>query len=490
MIQFILNDKEISADLPAGELLLDLIRYHKYLTGTKIGCREGDCGACTVLIGEIINSKLRYRAVTSCLTALGNIHGKHVVTVEGLNREVSGEVPEISGQVINILNPVQQAMYNEGATQCGFCTPGFIVSFAGFCLSDDEKNYENAIASIDGNICRCTGYKSIQRAAKNIAEMMQKNTGDVIDYVTSNSILPAYFSGIKKRLVDLNSKTNGVKRSSANAKKHLGGGTDLYVQQHEKMVNADIDFLFNKYELNGISKDDNKCIMGPSVTVTDLMESEIIKKTFPDFRKISKLVSSTPIRNIATIAGNFVNASPIGDFTILFLALNTNVILSNGINKREVALREFYKGYKQLDKKEDEFIEQIWFEIPDKKDLFNFEKVSKRTHLDIASVNSAISIKTDGKMILNAGLSAGGVGPVTLYLSKTSLFLNDKKVTEELIDDAIEIAQSEISPISDARGSEDYKRLLLSQLIKAHFITLFPKLQPNKLLASCRTLIP
>lgn len=469
MIQFILNDKEISADLPAGELLIDLIRYHKHLTGTKIGCREGDCGACTVLIGEILNSKLRYRAVTSCLTALGNVHGKHVVTVEGLNTEK--------------LNPVQQAMYNEGATQCGFCTPGFIVSLAGFCLSDDVKNYENAIASIDGNICRCTGYKSIQRAAKNIAELMQKNTGDVIEYVTSNSILPEYFSGIKKRLIELNSKTNGVKRSSTNAKKYLGGGTDLYVQQHEKMVHSDIDFLFNKYELNGISKDDNKCIMGPSVTVTDLMESEIIKKTFPDFRKVSKLVSSTPIRNIATIAGNFVNASPIGDFTILFLALNTNVILSNGINKREVALREFYKGYKQLDKKEDEFIEQIWFEIPGKKDLFSFEKVSKRTHLDIASVNSAISIKTDGKMILNAGLSAGGVGPVPLYLSKTSLFLNDKKVTEELIDDAIEIAQAEISPISDARGSEDYKRLLLSQLIKAHFITLFPKLQLTKLLA-------
>jgi xanthine dehydrogenase small subunit len=216
--------------------------------------------------------------------------------------------------------------------------------------------------------------------------------------------------------------------------------------------------------------------MGASVTVTDLMESKIIKDSFPDFKKVSKLVSSTPIRNIATIAGNFVNASPIGDFTILFLVLNARLILRNGISKREIALREFYKGYKQLDKKEDEFIEQIWFEIPGKKDLFNFEKVSKRTHLDIASVNSAINIKTDDKMILNAGLAAGGVGPVPLYLSKTSAFLKEKKITEDLIVEAIEIAQSEISPISDTRGSEEYKRLLLSQLIKAHFITLFPTL--------------
>jgi xanthine dehydrogenase small subunit len=219
------------------------------------------------------------------------------------------------------------------------------------------------------------------------------------------------------------------------------------------------------------------------------MESKIITDAFPGFKKVSKLVSSTPIRNIATIAGNFVNASPIGDFTILFLALDTHLTLSlssKGVlsdkgegkvttSKRDIPLREFYKGYKQLDKKEDEFIEQIWFEIPGKKDLFNFEKVSKRTHLDIASVNSAICIQTDGKVILKAGLSAGGVGPVPLYLSKTSAFLTGKKVSDDLVEEAIEIAQSEISPISDARGSEEYKRLLLSQLIKAHFITLFPK---------------
>ena len=444
--------------------------------GTKIGCREGDCGACTVLIGEIIDHELRYRSVTSCLTALGNINGKHVVTVEGLNL-ANGREKEPK------LNPVQQAMYNEGATQCGFCTPGFVVSLAGFCLSETEKNYENAIASIDGNICRCTGYKSIQRAAKNVADLMQKNKGNVIEYVTSNSILPEYFVTIKKRLLEIISKTNGIESQNVGSKKYLGGGTDLYVQQHEKMVNAEINFLFNKNELSGIRRDGNKCIMGASVTVTDLMESKIITEAFPDFKKISKLISSTPIRNIATIAGNFVNASPIGDFTILFLTMDAHIILSDGIAKREIALREFYKGYKQLDKKEDEFIEQITFELPGKKGVFNFEKVSKRTHLDIASVNTAIRINTDGKTIFNAGLSAGGVGPVPLYLSKTSAFLNDKKVTEELIDKAIEIVQSEISPISDARGSEEYKRLLLSQLIKAHFITLFPALELSKIFA-------
>ena len=145
MIHFILNDKEIACDLPPGMVLLDFVRYRQHLTGTKIGCREGDCGACTVLTGEIIDGKLRYRSATSCLMPLGNVQGKHIVTIEGLNMKE--------------LNLIQQALADEGATQCGFCTPGFVVSLAGFCLSDKKATVENAIAAIDGNICRCTGSK-------------------------------------------------------------------------------------------------------------------------------------------------------------------------------------------------------------------------------------------------------------------------------------------------------------------------------------------
>ena len=132
--------------------MLDFIRYHQHLMGTKIGCREGDCGACTVLVGEIVDDKLVYESMTSCLLPIANANGKHIVTIEGIN------FPDT-------LNPIQLAMADEGATQCGFCTPGFVVSLAGFCLSYKS---ENAIAAVDGNICRCTGYKSIERAANRI----------------------------------------------------------------------------------------------------------------------------------------------------------------------------------------------------------------------------------------------------------------------------------------------------------------------------------
>jgi xanthine dehydrogenase small subunit len=491
LIKFILNDKTIATDLPPGMVLLDFIRYHQHLMGTKIGCREGDCGACTVLVGEISagsggkDGELHYQSMTCCLMPIGNVQGKHIVTVEGINPAETGKN----------LNPVQQAMADEGATQCGFCTPGFVMSLAGFCLSNKEPTQQNAIAAVDGNICRCTGYKSIERAAAKVAAIMKERNGEEAAlFVSQKKIFPAWFAGIKKRLQQLNdTEKAGSLPDPASLKERphvVGGGTDLYVQKHDEMTNAAIRFVFDHPELNGIIKQGDKCIIGPSATVTDLGESAIINEAFRDFHRYAKLVSSTPIRNMATIAGNFINASPIGDFTIFFLALDARIVLKNltpnpspperGL--RTLPLRKLYKGYKQLDKKPDEHIEQVWFELPGKNSLFHFEKVSKRTHLDIASVNSAISITMNGDVIAGAGISAGGVGPVPLYLQKTSEFLLGKKIDEKLIYEAIEIAQTEISPISDARGSKEYKSLLLGQLIKAHFMELFPEMTADKIL--------
>lgn len=471
LIHFILNEKEISTDLPFGTTLLDFIRYHKHLMGTKIGCREGDCGACTVLIGALKDNELHYRSATSCLTPLGNINGKHVVTVEGINFEKK-------------LNSIQQAMCDESATQCGFCTPGFVMSLAGFCLSGKEATYENAIAAIDGNICRCTGYKSIERAAIKIATLLQKRKKEEsTQFVANEKILPEYFKTIKDRIVDV----QNTQLSTINCQlptQFVGGGTDLYVQKHDEMVHANIELLFDKKGLKEIIKNGITCVIGGACTVTDLSESKVMQDYFPDLKKYIKLVSSTPIRNSATIAGNLVNASPIGDLTIFFLALDAKLILNDGKTKREISLRNFYKGYKQLDKTPEEYIEQICFELPDKNSKFNFEKVSKRTHLDIASVNTAISITIENNMIITASLSAGGVGPIPKFLEKTSAFLKNKNIAEKLICEAIEIVQTETTPISDTRGTEAYKRLLLSQLIKVHFVTLFPNLSVEKILLS------
>lgn len=476
MVNFILNENEVSTALPPGMLLLDFIRYSQHLKGTKIGCREGDCGACTILVGEIAGEKIRYRTATSCLMPIGNANGKHIVTIEGINSVG--------------LNPIQQAMVDEGATQCGFCTPGFVMSFAGHCLSGNEPTTKNAVASIDGNICRCTGYKSIERAATRINELLISRREETASkFAVENNILPEYFLQIEARLKLLNSELDvlQIDLSSDRSINFLAGGTDLYVQKHDAMTSSDISFLSEKSFLKGISKEGNRCIMGASTTVTDLCESEIISAHFPHFTKFAKLVSSTQIRNMATLAGNFVNASPIGDFTVFFLALDAVLVLSDGDKMREVPLRNFYKGYKVLDKKPEEFLEKIYFELPYEYSKFNFEKVSKRTHLDIASVNTAIKLTINANKIEKANVSAGGVAPVPLFLSKASAFLSGKSVSPEVIEEAIQIAQAEIAPISDARGSEEYKRLLLSQLMKAHFIEMFPSLKAELSLALCFT---
>lgn len=466
MIEFILNKENVQTGLPAGTTVLDFVRYDQNLKGTKIGCREGDCGACTVLVGELAGDSINYRSMTSCLMPLANAAGKHIVTVEGINP------PD------GALTGVQQAMVDESGTQCGFCTVGFVMSLTGFCVDDTAKSRASAISAVDGNICRCTGYKSIERAAEKLANMLTgEETGGnpgSMERASALGIVPEYFLGIKHRLQDL--QTANPQSHIPNPKFFVAGGTDLYVQRHDEMVHAPADNLFYDEELRGIRESDEFIEIGASATVTDLLVSPLMQEIFPNLYRHLKLISSTPIRNMATLAGNFVNASPIGDMTAWFLALDASIIFDNG---REMPLRELYLGYKTLAKKEDEYIKTIRFRKPVGDFRFNFEKVSKRTYLDIASVNTAISIimsaPSNGDrsaFVLEAHASAGGVAPVPMYLKKTSEFLRGKHISEDVVTKAIEIMQAEISPISDVRGSEEYKRLLLTQLFKAHFVEL------------------
>jgi xanthine dehydrogenase small subunit len=456
MIEFILNNKTIKTEKPSGSLLLDFVRYDKSLTGTKIGCREGDCGACTVLIGDLKNGQMDYKQVTSCLTPLGNVQGKHVVTIEGLNMES--------------LSPVQQYIVDESGSQCGFCTTGFVVSLTQFCLTNSAPSYKDAIASIDGNICRCTGYKPIERAAKHITESLSdKSEKETLDWLITQKFIPSYFNQIPEMLNALSKGENNSQNGTV-----VGGGTDLYVQKHDQLINQDVDLISDSPDLNFIEIDNGLCKVGAGTTATDLMESDIFISAFPQLKAHLKLVASSPIRNMATLGGNFVNASPIGDFTAFFLALNAKIKLIKNSDSRSIYLNDFYKGYKDLDKSPDEILSTISFKLPTQDSHFNFEKVSKRIHLDIASVNTAILITISGNEITQAHLSAGGVGPIPMYLSKTCNFLLGKSLSRETVQSALEILQSEISPISDVRGSADYKRLLLRQLFYAHFITLFP----------------
>lgn len=458
MITFILNNKTINTPENSGMTLLDFVRYQQRLTGTKIGCREGDCGACTVLVGSLNNNNVDYQSITSCISPLGNAHGKHIVTVEGTNLQ-------------NKLTTAQEAMKANYATQCGFCTPGFVVALTGFALSNSENNYENALNAISGNICRCTGYKSIERATQQVVEKLEKKEKQSFSWLIANEFIPEYFETIPSRL-----KAIEIKDIHQPKGKMVSGGTDLYVQQADNLTDQPVHLIAEKNYLKGISISNGTCEIGTNSTVSDLWNHAEFNSYFPNLKKHLKLVSSEQIRNMASLGGNFVNASPIGDMTIFFLALNSDItVLNKDEKERTIALKDFYKGYKTYDLKDGEILKNIRFKLPSKQSYFNFEKVSKRTHLDIASVNSAIHIAIENNMISEAHVAIGGVAAIPKYLHKTSAFLTGKPLTSEIVLKANDILQEEIAPIGDVRGSSDYKRLLGRQLFFAHFTELFPK---------------
>ncbi|MFD2822940.1 FAD binding domain-containing protein [Lacinutrix iliipiscaria] len=460
MITFILNNKTIKTSEHSGMTLLDFVRYEQRLTGTKIGCREGDCGACTILVGTLNKDEtISYQSITSCISPLGNAHGKHIVTIEGTNLK-------------NKLTATQEAMKANYATQCGFCTPGFVVALTGFALSYSENNYNNALNAISGNICRCTGYKSIEKAAHQVVEKLKHyNSKTNFKWLIENKFIPEYFESIPKRLKDIEIKDLNQPKG-----KYVSGGTDLYVQQADHLADNDVHLIAEKEYLKGIAIENGNCTIGTNSTVSDLWNHSKLNSILPNLRTHLKLVSSEQIRNMASLGGNLVNASPIGDMTIFFLALNSTITIINSEGKeRTVALKNFYQAYKTYDLNADELLKSIHFKLPNKNAFFNFEKVCKRTHLDIASVNSAIYISVENDTITEAHVSLGGVAAIPKYLHETSAFLTGKSLTSETILEANERLQKEIAPISDVRGSSDYKRLLGRQLFFAHFTELFPK---------------
>ncbi|MEC9400819.1 MAG: FAD binding domain-containing protein [Myxococcota bacterium] len=474
-VEFILNERHIETEESAGMLALDWLRLRQNLTGTKEGCKEGDCGACSVMIGELDESgKVRYKPVTSCLTPLGELHGKHLLTIEGLNLAQG------------TLNPVQQAMVDRGGSQCGYCTPGFIVSMCWYMMQSGhaQPTEQGLKDATSGNLCRCTGYGSIRRASQDMVSKFSSG-GDLADVWSSedrvgalveHGLLPEYLSGVAARL----SQIEPLPRSEKSSPEFIiAGGTDLYVQRGEEIPRTDeVEVLGLRGDMAYITLDDTRVMVGGLTTFEDFAQNPEIQAMLPTIEQDMQLIASLPIRNRASIAGNLINASPIGDMTALMMALGAKVVLQklDGNVKRELPLEDLYLGYKTLAKEKHEIVAELVFDrIDTASEHVSFEKVSKRRWLDIATVNSAARIKlaADGT-IASVRLALGGVAATPLYLKETSAWLVGKQIDASTMHGMVERAMKEIAPISDVRGSARYKSLLARQLLLAHFDTLFP----------------
>lgn len=455
-VSFLLNHQSVATLAPAGLLLLDFLRKQLRLPGTKEGCKEGDCGACMVLVGDLqADGTVRYQPMTSCLMPLGECAGRHIVTIEGLN-------------FADRLSPVQAALVAEGASQCGYCTPGIVVSMTGLLMDPSlPVDAETIRYALSGNLCRCTGYRSLRDSHRHLAPLARRFTARRIEDLLEAEAIPSHFAEAPAILRELQS--SGEPSCDRPEAIRIAGGTDLYVQRGEEIPTSPVALLHAHPQLGGITREGDRLRVGALTTFEAFGREPEVLAAMPAMPEWLLLMASWQIRNRATVGGNLVNASPIGDMTSLLMALDSELTLLAGEARRNVLLRDFYLGYKTLAKQPDELVESIAFELPAANETVNWEKVSKRTYLDIATVNSGCRITVEAGTVTRAVLSYGGIAATPMQATQTAASLIGKPLDAETMRTALDVLQAEISPISDVRGSADYKRLLARQFTLAHF---------------------
>ncbi|NEV64848.1 FAD binding domain-containing protein [Thiorhodococcus minor] len=465
MIHCLLNDEEVCTEAGQTDLTLTWLREQRGLTGTKYGCGDGGCGACAVLLGHRDpRGAIRYRVVDSCLLPLGALREAHLVTIEGLSQTCAGEQ--------DALGPIQAALVEEGAVQCGFCTPGLVVALTAYLLNGRLDCDEEVLEAVDGNLCRCTGYMGIKRAVRRIRRELVGLPNEPVarrDALIAQRVLPPWFAGAAQRLAAL--------PASAPRPEHaciIAGGTDLFGRPDPGLERHPIWLLERDASLSGVTLEQGRCRIGAGTTIEELLESDALASALPHVQGFLSQVSATPIRDRATLGGNLVNASPIADLCICLLALDAEVTLAGPSGERALPLADLYLGYKRLAMAEDEMITAVAFPLQPGLIRFNFEKVAHRKTLDIAAVNSAMRLDLEGSTIQRAILSAGGVGPTPRRLSATSDWLTGRLVDAETVGEAARLAMAEATPIDDVHGSATYKRTLLGRLVQAHFLALAP----------------
>ena len=469
-LSFRLNGEEIRTEERGETIVLDWLRRGRALSGTKEGCREGDCGACLVLLGGPSAqsgegaASVEWLAVPSCLLALGELDGRQLVTIEGL--AAAGPTA------------VMLALHGEGASQCGFCSPGVVVALTAFLLGPGPYDAASALAAVDGNLCRCTGYGSIRRAAALLAA----------DFTQLSADFPARLASLAARGVipPALAATMALETASAlpappadTARLLLGGGTDYFVRNPEGDGPApefsDQDPELRRIVLDGAKGGAAELEIGAAVTIREFFASPLVRKAVPGIETYERLFASGPVRARATLAGNIANASPVADMTAVLIALGARLRLRGGAGTRELPLERFFLAYKKIDLGPEESIRAILIPASGEGLFFSFEKASKRARLDIAAVNSAFACRVDpGGSLRGVRLSAGGAGPTPIYLERAAAFLEGKSVSAASARVAADLAVADCSPQSDVRGSASYRSAMLKRFVWAHLIRLSP----------------
>ncbi|WP_277372029.1 xanthine dehydrogenase small subunit [Pseudomonas sp. AA-38] len=466
MIQFLLN-RELRTEhaLDPNLTVLEYLRQHLRKTGTKEGCASGDCGACTVVVGEVVDERLRYRTLNSCLTFVASLHGKQLITVEDLKHQGK-------------LHDVQQAMVDCHGSQCGFCTPGFVMSL--FALQKNGSSYDKhaTLEALAGNLCRCTGYRPIIDAAEQACSQRRPDQFDASEADTLarlKAIAPretAELASADKRCLLPLTVANLAELYAANPQARLlAGGTDLALEvtQFHRPLPVMIH-VGHIEEMKRIEVKGDAIEIGAAAALSDC--HGVLAEEYPDFGELLQRFASLQIRNQGTLGGNIGNASPIGDAPPLLIALGARIVLNRNGQRRTLELQDYFLDYKVTARQEAEFIETIIVPRARPNQTLRAYKVSKRLDDDISAVCAAFNLTLEKGVVREARIAFGGMAAIPKRASACEKALQGARFDQALIERACAALGEDFTPLSDFRASREYRLLTAQNLLRKCFLEL------------------
>ena len=469
-IRFILNGGDVTlGDFSPTDTLLDYLRLTRRLTGTKEGCAEGDCGACTVLVGRLTETGLRYEGVNACIRLLGSMHGTHVVTVEHLAAEDGA------------LHPVQQAMVDCHGSQCGFCTPGFVMSLYGLWLSNEKPSRAEIENALQGNLCRCTGYEPIVRAAEQVAEHRPSSLFDPLE--RDRTEIMAKLWSIRSEMETIVVEKNGARciipgsleafAEALSDEPHatvVAGATDVGLWVTKQLRRLDpVIFINHLPELQTITMEQTGITIGAGVSYTEA--HGFLEAVIPAFGRLFDRIGGSQVRNMGTIGGNIANGSPIGDTPPPLIALGATLTLRSHSGRRVMPLENYFLAYGKQDRMPGEFVEKIRVPRPPEGNHFAVYKISKRRDEDISALCGAFNLTLDlDGHVEDIRIAFGGMAATPKRASHVEQALIGKPWRWDTISTARDAFDKDYQPLTDWRASAEYRSLTAKNLLTRFFL--------------------
>lgn len=476
-LRFILSGQiEELANGDPTQTVLEYLREHKGLCGTKEGCAEGDCGACTVVIGELVGDSMRYQAVNSCIQLLPSLDGKQLICVEDLAVPQSNTASPAGVK----LHAVQQAMVDQHGSQCGFCTPGFVMSLFSMFHHQSEQaaSREQIELGLAGNLCRCTGYAPILRAAQ---QTLNADRSDHFDqhHAEHVSQLKRIQSEQDLAYTDLaNRRQFYAPRSMESVCKLLhetpdstlvAGATDVGLWVTKKLQQLPtVIYLGNVTELLQCEHQGEYLIIGAAVSYTDA--SDHLCAAYPGLQPLINRIGGTQVRNAGTIGGNIGNGSPIGDMPPALIALGAKLVICSLEGQREIDLQDFFIEYSKQDLRRGECIQQIKLPLPNEQQLFATYKVSKRFEQDISALCGAFALTIEDGQIKDARICFGGMAGIPKRASHCEAAIIGQPFLPDTIKAGMLAMRADYTPMSDMRASANYRMQVAQNLLQRFYL--------------------